>query len=208
MTIAPTSLRRRPVQQRSTQRVERMLSACAELVSELGYDGVTTTLIAERAGVAVGSLYQFFPDKKAVVAELTRRNLDDFLVRVREQLATSTPGDWWGAVDTVFDVYVAMHRTVPGFSRLHFGDAVDLQLLDERKENNALITDGLTRLLAPRFQIAADRLRLPLAVAIEAADAVLNLAFRRDPIGDGHVVDEAKAMIRGYLSARLNPATE
>ncbi|MGH3625293.1 MAG: TetR/AcrR family transcriptional regulator, partial [Sciscionella sp.] len=40
-------LRRRPVQQRSTQRVERMLNACADLIDELGYDGVTTTLIAE-----------------------------------------------------------------------------------------------------------------------------------------------------------------
>ncbi|AOS60888.1 AcrR family transcriptional regulator [Actinoalloteichus hymeniacidonis] len=208
MTIAPTSLRRRPVQQRSTRRVERMLSACAELIGELGYDGVTTTLIAERAGVAVGSLYQFFPDKKAVVAELTRRNLDEFLVRVRDRFTTTIPNDWWEAVDTVFDVYVTMHRTVPGFSRLHFGDAVDLQLLDERKENNALITDGLARLLSPRFQIAPDRLYLPLAVAIEAADAVLNMAFRRDPGGDGRVIEEAKAMTRGYLSARLNSSVE
>ncbi|HEX8865495.1 MAG TPA: TetR/AcrR family transcriptional regulator, partial [Lentzea sp.] len=50
-----TPLRRQPVQQRSAKRVERMLEACATLIDEVGYDGVTTTLIAERAGVAVGS---------------------------------------------------------------------------------------------------------------------------------------------------------
>ncbi|MEV4646193.1 TetR family transcriptional regulator, partial [Saccharopolyspora sp. NPDC049357] len=50
--IAP--LRRKPVQQRSAQRVERMLAATAGLIDEVGYDGLTTTLIAERAGVAVG----------------------------------------------------------------------------------------------------------------------------------------------------------
>ena len=75
--IAP--LRRKPVQQRSAQRVEKMLAATAGLIDEVGYDGLTTTLIAERAGVAVGSLYQFFPDKRAVVQELTLRNLDRFV---------------------------------------------------------------------------------------------------------------------------------
>ena len=64
-------LRRMPVQGRSLARVSRMLDACAELIDEVGYDGLTTTLLAERAGVAIGSVYQFFPDKRAIVAALT-----------------------------------------------------------------------------------------------------------------------------------------
>ena len=85
LTTDAGPLRRRPVQQRSAARVERMLEACAKLIDEVGYDGVTTTLIAERAGVAVGSLYQFFPDKRAVVQALTTRNLDRFMELISQR---------------------------------------------------------------------------------------------------------------------------
>ena len=196
-------LRRKPVQQRSAQRVERMLEACAALIEELGYDGVTTTLIAERAGVAVGSLYQFFPDKRAVVQALTLRNLERFMANVVQRFDSAELEHWWDAVDSMFDVYVEMHRTVPAFSRLHFGDVVDTRLLDEGKDNNAVIAEGLASLISERFGRSMAELQLPVAVAIEAADGVLKFAFRRNDSGDQIVVDEAKALIKGYLSTRL-----
>ncbi len=196
-------LRRKPVQQRSAQRVERMLEACASLIEELGYDGVTTTLIAERAGVAVGSLYQFFPDKRAVVQALTLRNLERFMANVVQRFDSAELEHWWDAVDSMFDVYVEMHRTVPAFSRLHFGDVVDTRLLDDGKDNNAVIAEGLAALISERFGRSMAELQLPVAVAIEAADGVLKFAFRRNESGDQIVVDEAKALIKGYLSTRL-----
>jgi AcrR family transcriptional regulator len=196
-------LRRRPVQQRSTQRVERMLAACASLVDEVGYDGVTTTLIAERAGVAVGSLYQFFPDKRAVVQALTSRNLDRFMATVVDRFSTTRLEHWWHAVDTVIDVYLTMHREVPGFAKLHFGDVVDFRLLDDRRDNNTVVAERLATLIATQFDIRAEDLQLPIAVAVEAADGVLKLAFRRDARGDDEVINEAKQMIKGYLSTRL-----
>nr|WP_246154450.1 TetR family transcriptional regulator [Saccharopolyspora hirsuta] len=199
--VAP--LRRKPVQQRSAQRVEKMLAACAELIDEVGYDGLTTTLIAERAGVAVGSLYQFFPDKRAVVQELTLRNLDRFVRTVSARFDQLELEHWWDAVDAVFDVYLTMHREVPAFSRLHFGDVVDLRLLDPGKDNNAVIAEKLIGLIAEEFGLDPQRLVLPLAVAVEAADAVLHMAFRRDPAGDATLVAEAKEMVRGYLSNRI-----
>nr|WP_093151496.1 TetR family transcriptional regulator [Saccharopolyspora antimicrobica] len=180
-----------------------MLVACAELIDEVGYDGLTTTLIAERAGVAVGSLYQFFPDKRAVVQELTLRNLDRFVRTVSARFEQLELAHWWDAVDAVFDVYLTMHREVPAFSRLHFGDVVDLRLLDPGKDNNAVIAEKLIGLLAEEFGLDPQRLLLPLAVAVEAADAVLHMAFRRDPAGDPTLVAEAKEMVRGYLSNRI-----
>ncbi|MEU5851587.1 TetR/AcrR family transcriptional regulator [Saccharopolyspora shandongensis] len=180
-----------------------MLSACAELIDEVGYDGLTTTLIAERAGVAVGSLYQFFPDKRAVVQELTLRNLDRFVRTVSARFDQLELAHWWDAVDAVFDVYLTMHREVPAFSRLHFGDVVDLRLLDPSKDNNAVIAEKLTGLIAEEFRLDPADLLLPLAVAVEAADAVLHLAFRRDPAGEPTLLAEAKELVRGYLSNRM-----
>ena len=198
LTVRP--LRRVPVQGRSVARVQRMLDACAELVDELGYESLTTTLLAERAGVAIGSVYQFFPDKRAVVQALTLRNLEAYLDRLASRIAEGEFAHWWDAVDAGIDEYIAMHRTVPGFRTLHFGDVVDVHLLDEERDNNAVISDQLADLLVSQLGVSVGpRLNFALTIAVEAADALIKLAFRRDPEGDEAVLTEAKALIREYL---------
>ena len=194
-----TPLRRQPVQQRSAKRVEQMLDASAALIDELGYDALTTTLIAKRAGVAVGSLYQFFPDKRAVVQALTQRNLERFVGAVNERLTQLGPEHWWDVVDSILDIYLDMHRAVPGFSKVHFGDVVDLQLLDETRDNNTVIVDALTEILVVQVNRPVEDLKFAIGIANEVADALLKLAFRRDPAGDEQVLIEAKALIREYL---------
>jgi AcrR family transcriptional regulator len=197
----PVPLRRVPVQERSAARVQRMLDACAGLVDEVGYDGLTTTSLAERAGVAIGSVYQFFPDKRAVVAALTARNLDVFLARISDRFASAHLGHWWEGVDAVIDEYIAMYRLTPGFRGLRFGDIVDVHLLSADRDNNAVIVDRLRALLTDRFGLTGTaRVELALAIAVETGDALIKLAFRRDPAGDPVVITEAKDMIREYLS--------
>lgn len=198
-----TPLRRQPVQQRSAKRVELMLDASAELIDELGYDAVTTTLIARRAGVAVGSLYQFFPDKRAVVQALTIRNLDRFIAATNERLAREDPSHWWDVVDSILDIYLEMHRTVPGFSKVHFGDVVDRQLLDDSRDNNKVIADSLTALVRKYVEAPGEKLSLAISIAIEIADALLKFAFHRDPEGDPEIVGETKHVIKQYLASRL-----
>lgn len=200
---ATTPLRRQPVQQRSAKRVAQMLDASAQLINEIGYDALTTTLIAKRAGVAVGSLYQFFPDKRAVIRALTQRNVDYFLAAVAERLAGEDPGHWWDVVDSVLDIYLDMHRSVPGFSRVHFGDVVDRQLLDEKRDNNGVIADSLADLVRKYVENPGERLSLVIAIAIEVADALLKFAFARDSQGDPEIVAETKYLIKGYLAKRF-----
>ncbi|EID54245.1 TetR family transcriptional regulator [Saccharomonospora xinjiangensis] len=198
-----TPLRRQPVQQRSAKRVERMLDASAELLDEVGYEGLTTTLIAKRAGVAVGSLYQFFPDKRAVVQALTQRNLERFVTAVNERLETLDASNWWDIVDSLLDIYLVMHREAPGFSKVHFGDVVDPQLLDERRTNNRVIVDALAELISAQVRLSKEEIVLPISIAVEAADGLLDHAFRLDPHGDPTVIDEAKTMIKCYLAERF-----
>src|SRR5437667_5101088 len=150
-------------------RVGRMLDACAGLVDEVGYDALTTTLLAERAGVAIGSVYQFFPDKRAIVQALTLRNLEAYLERLGERIAQAQFVHWWDAVDAAIDEYIAMHRTVPGFRTLHFGDVVDIHLLDDERDNNAVIVEQLAELLVAQYGVTAgERLDFALAIAVEA----------------------------------------
>src|SRR5215470_408359 len=67
-TSPRSGLRKLPTQARSRARVEVILKAAGALLGEIGYDGVTTNLIAERAGVPVGSIYQFFETKDDGIA--------------------------------------------------------------------------------------------------------------------------------------------
>ncbi len=197
-------LRRVPVQGRSVARVARMLDACAELVDEIGYEALTTTLLAERAGVAIGSIYQFFPDKRAVVQALTLRNLEAYLGRLSARFAEAEFAQWWDGVDAAIDEYIAMHRDVPGFRTLHFGDVVDVHLLDEDKDNNQVIACALTGLMRETFAIPASvMIDFPIAVAVEIADALIKLGFRHDPSGDAQILVEAKSLIHAYLTQHV-----
>ena len=198
-------LRRVPVQGRSLARVSRMLDACAELMDEIGYDGLTTTLLAERAGVAIGSVYQFFPDKRAIVQALAMRNMDAYLQGLSARFGSETFAHWWDGVDAAIDVYIQMHRSVAGFRTLHFGDVVDVHLLDAERDNNTIIAERLAGLLVGQIgATAGPRLDFALAIAVEAGDALIKLAFRKDPDGEAEVLTEAKALIREYLHRHVN----
>jgi AcrR family transcriptional regulator len=71
-----SSLRREPKQQRGKERVEKILDAAAAVFDEVGYEAATTHLIAAKAGTAIGSLYQFFPDKAAIFKAMELRHVE------------------------------------------------------------------------------------------------------------------------------------
>ena len=202
-------VRRRPVQRRSVERFERMLDACAQLLDEVGYDELTTSQVAKRAGVPIGTLYQFFDGKAALARALARRNLDLFLDRLHARFAAGPAVETWAdAASVVVGEFVAMKRETPGFAAVDFGDARPgrhfLLDADREVENNQLVAERLR-------QLAVDDLGLPdapdldraLLIAVEAADSVLRLAFRYGPDGDPDLIAEAEILLRGYLGARL-----
>jgi hypothetical protein len=82
---------------------------------------------------------------------------------------------------------------------------VDVHLLDEEQDNNAVIADRLADLLVERFMLGdPDRLKFALQIAVEASDALIKLAFRRAQHGDEAVLTEAKALIREYLHRHVS----
>src|SRR5580658_5824215 len=73
---ARTSVRRRPKQRRARQTVEAVLDAVVRLLKRDGSKAITTNRIAEAAGVSIGSVYQYFPDKRAIFAALHDRHAE------------------------------------------------------------------------------------------------------------------------------------
>ncbi|TQS26943.1 TetR family transcriptional regulator [Microbispora sp. KK1-11] len=208
------ALRRRPAQRRSQERVERMLDECALLLDEVGYAALTTKEVARRAEVPIGTFYQFFTDKQSLVRALALRNLEAYLDRVASRLAAAPLSDWTGVVDLVVDEFVRMKRTTPGFGVVDFGEVLAApggpalpgtqRMLDEALENNVVVADRLRSLIVDLLGVApGDGLSRALVVAVEAADAVLKLAFRAHPDGDPELIAECKRLVRRYLSDHL-----
>ncbi|WNI25627.1 TetR/AcrR family transcriptional regulator [Streptomyces sp. ITFR-16] len=200
---ANTNLRRTPVQQRSAERLARILDACAELLDETGYEQLSTRAVALRAEVPIGSVYRFFSNKRALADALARRNLDSYAERITGRLAAIETADWRAAIDAVLDEYLAMKRTVPGFALVDFGAPAPDE--DPADDANQRVAGRLTELLSGHLGHAADAdLPRTILVCVEAADALLKLAFRSDPAGDDALVAETRILIQAYLARVLD----
>ncbi|MGW2085816.1 TetR family transcriptional regulator [Streptomyces sp. NPDC001880] len=198
-----TNLRRAPVQQRSAERLARILDACAELLDETGYEQLSTRAVAIRAGVPIGSVYRFFSNKRALTDALARRNLDSYAERITARLAVIPPTDWRGAIDAVLDEYLAMKRSVAGFALVDFGAPAPED--DPANDANQRVAGRLAELLSGYLGGASDEdLSRTVLVCVEAADALLQLAFRTDPSGDPAIVAETRILLRAYLARVLD----
>lgn len=200
---ANTHLRRAPVQQRSAERLARILDACAELLDESGYEQLSTRAVAVRAEVPIGSVYRFFSNKRALTDALARRNLDSYAGRVTGRLAAIAPDDWRDAIDAVLDEYLAMKRSVPGFALVDFGAPSPDE--DPADDANHRVAERLADLLSGHLgRLPEPDLRRTLLVCVEAADALLQLAFRTDPGGDGPLITETRTLLQAYLGRVLD----
>ncbi|MFE9256892.1 TetR/AcrR family transcriptional regulator [Streptomyces sp. NPDC006879] len=197
------SLRRTPVQQRSAERLTRILDACAEVLDESGYEQLSTRAVAQRAGVPIGSVYRFFGNKRAMADALARRNLDQYARVVSERFAALPAGDWRLAVDVVLDEYIAMKRSLPGFGLVDFGVPAPPQ--SPGADTNLVVAARLAELLCRHLGRAGDaRLSRAVLVAVEATDALLQLAFRSDPDGDPALIGETRSLLHAYLARTLD----
>jgi AcrR family transcriptional regulator len=193
-------LRRTPTQDRSLHSVSLILDACVALVDEVGYDGLNTTVIAQRAGFSVGALYRFFGDVRAVVRAARRRNSQRYLARLHDRFFASAPAHWWGGVEAALDEYIAMHRDVPGCRVLLRADVNDVDLVTEERDH---LGDQVSRVIVEEYGIDDERVRFALRIAVVAADSLIMLAFRRHADGDPEVLAEAKVLVRRYLQGHL-----
>ncbi|MBX9398622.1 TetR family transcriptional regulator [Streptomyces sp. TRM72054] len=199
----PSMLRRAPVQRRSAERLTRILDACADLLDEVGYDALSTRAVAQRAGVPIGSVYRFFGNKRQMADALAQRNLERYAERVTEHLKGARRGDWRAAMDAVLDEYLAMKRTAPGFSLVDFGNQIPVG--SRQAEPNHRVADRLTDLLADYLPREPDTdLRRAFLIAVETADALVQLSFRVDPEGDEAIIAEMRELLRAYLGRVLD----
>lgn len=205
------SMRKEPVQSRSRQLVEDVVEAAARILEGPGYDRATTNRIADKAGVSVGSLYRFFPNKQSIIARLMRRfisgNLATFEQRLHDMEGETFEAFIAGAVELVVERFFdhgklvrALHNTLPGVYQAQVIVAI-------RRE--------YARIIAEFFEPYADEIGRPdLEVATNvitnALMGVIHWSLLDEEAPDREVIaEECSAMIYAYMvyGADRRPAT-
>jgi AcrR family transcriptional regulator len=179
-----------------------MLDAADRILATDGFEALTIRRIATEAGVPVGSIYQFFPDKAAIVDHLARTYIADFEALMAELVADADDLVDADVPALVLDAFAAMYRAKPGYVAIWRGRHLSPELQQADDANNARLAEELARMLArPTGRDPHDpTLALACRVAVQVGDALLQLAFRLDPHGDEAVLDEAKRLQRLYLA--------
>jgi AcrR family transcriptional regulator len=107
-------MRKRPQQQRSRQMVDTLIEATARTIARYGLDGITTPLIAEAAGVSVGSLYQYFEDKEALISALLETLAHDLTRHLTQRIPPDTDMALEDMVRLTIRVTLALMHTNEG----------------------------------------------------------------------------------------------
>ncbi|MDX3248467.1 TetR/AcrR family transcriptional regulator [Streptomyces sp. ME18-1-4] len=194
-------LRRTPRQARSRARLALVLEAAERILIGESVEALTTTRVAAEAKVSVGSLYQYLPDRGAIIDALAAGYFARLEGVMDDLVGTASRERWDDPVGVLIDTYAGVYRTEHGFRALWFGSGLTERTRAADREHKRRMADGIRRVLLA-LGVAPDDEALARAcyAAILAADALAQEAFRRAPQGDSDLLDEAKAMLRGYLT--------
>ena len=192
-----------PTQQRSRERVERMLAAASGLIAEGGSDAMRMSEVAERAGVPIGSLYQFFPDKGAIIRTLAERYNALGRECIEEGLADVRDLDGLrDAFGRLIDIYYGLFLAEPVMRDIWSGTQADKALrdidLDDSRQTGRLLANAMER-LDPRADRAAIATRALLIMNLGTATMRLAISVERQE-GDA-LVAAYKQMALRELSA-------
>jgi AcrR family transcriptional regulator len=194
-----TAPRRVPQQKRGRRRVERLLRAAERVIADAGYDAATMCAIARRAGSSVGSLYQFFPNKDAVVEALRAGYLEEYRAFWSDLRPEGPALSIEQLVRRLLGYPIDFAGKHPAFLPL-----LDLPRTARSGKKHGVVRDLVAGLLR------AGRPRLSRARASRMADVVLQIIlgcltlYARADIEDRRaIVDEFRTVLTGYLQARL-----
>ena len=196
-------MRRAPTQKRSRERVERMLAAASALIAEHGSDAMKMGDVAEKAGVSIGSLYQYFPDKAAIIRTLAERYNALGRECIETELAKVKDAAGLGrAFGRLVDTYYHLFLTEPVMRDIWSGTQADKQLreieLAESRANGALLAAVLMRL---QPEADPDELAQTAFLVMSLGETTMRLAISVGP-------EEGRALVARYKHMVLRELTE
>jgi AcrR family transcriptional regulator len=201
--------RKSPRQARAQKTVERILATTAELLDQIGFDRLTTNLVAERAGVNIASLYAYFPNKYALLHSLALRLAERQVKQIRtyiDRLGADVP--WQIASDGIVDAMLAASRNQPGFAALQHALMAVPELRAVYRQSNDGLVDAMDRFLRRyKVELPRDHVALIQMSLGETSAILFDLAVSQGKGVDHRVIDELKRVHRGYLGTYIGTAS-
>lgn len=188
--------RKEPAQQRSRERVERMLAAARDLIAEHGSDAMKMGEVAERAGVSIGSLYQFFPDKSAIIRTLAERFTTENRACIEAELAgVSDERSLLDAFARLVDTYYAICLAEPVMRDIWSGTQVDKALRELELADSRACAEALARVWQHlRPEADPEELALTAFLIWQLGEATMRLAISVERAEGDRLVEIYKRM--------------
>ena len=205
-TAKSTAMRRLPQQARGEERVAAILLAAAQVFDEVGFDAATTNMIARRANTAIGSLYDFFPNKETIAKRLSQKFIEDMRalfdgVLTDDLVHLSLPR----FIDRVLDPLVHYHLTHPAYLALCVKSQDDPRLSAMGQDLDEALAQKTAWILTKRYPQHDEASALRCSrICMQTVQALTALAFK-GPQVDYAVIAELKTMINAYMREVFRP---
>jgi len=206
---APASPRRLPVQDRSLRTVQRVLDAASSLLEQTSLEDVTTTRVAAEAGLSIGALYRFFPDKQSIIDAIAVRHVEQFrasledsvLKRMEREFSNLETFDPARVLDSVVDAYIVYLDAHPDFRTISLGRHISAATKERQASPNFGLPALLKNFMLERLGIPNTAgLDLMLRVVSEAGERLIAYAYEQPTREDrDRVITEMKRMLANYL---------
>ncbi len=198
--LLDSNLRVVPRQDRARAKVEAMLAAADRLVAAEGIDAITTGRVAQEAGVSIGSVYRYLPNREALIEALAARYLAALEAQMAELVAIARREPVADPVGLGIGTFAEFYRTHPGFRALWLDRPLTpaLRVLDRRHKRR--MAAGIRQALVAVGVWSADGAGRADALAVQlAADAAIQEAFRENPDGDPLLLTAVTTLLRAAL---------
>ncbi|QSQ20445.1 TetR/AcrR family transcriptional regulator [Pyxidicoccus parkwayensis] len=193
--------RKQPTQERSRATVDALVQATADLLVRDGYEKLTTNRVAERAGVNIASLYQFFPGKDALVAEVRRRHVEAQQVAMREAMKELQGKGLEETVRALVTMGVAAHAVDP---KLHHALTEELPARVSRVGDPKDPVLSEARKLMEGFAGSGEDVERTLWMVDTVAHAAIHRGVieRPEDLESGALTEELVTLLVRYLRRR------
>lgn len=202
-----TAPRKRPRQARSKATVDTILDATTRVLVKQGFDGLSTNAVAATAGVSIGSLYQYFPNKEALVLALVERHVEEMNAAILAELTRVAKLPLAEAARCVVELTIRAHAIDPDLHRVLTEQVPRIGKLARLREVDEICHRMVAGLLAARRdEIAIRDPDLSAFILVSTIESVVHRAALLYPqrLRDPRLVDETTLLVTRYLGVAAN----
>ncbi len=197
--MIPT-VRRTPVQERSTDTVQQILKAASDLLVREPLDQITTSRVAQAAGVSIGGLYRFFPDKQSIIDAIAVKHVEDLRATLEQRLGSGLPDEGATFLGMVVDAYVSFLDERPDFRAIALGRHVSASTRRKQASPDVGPAALVKGFVLESIGMEIGDLDLRIRIAIEAGERLIAYAFEQENEEQRKaVIAEMKTLLAKYI---------